>query len=438
MSPRRVAIVGAGPAGMYAVEHLLERRDLDVKIDLFERLASPWGLVRGGVAPDHQEKKLVADRLFDYYFHSPKLRFFGNVEVGRDVTTEELTQWYDAVVYAVGAASDTRLGVPGEDLNGSSSAREFVAWYNGHPDASHLTFDLSGDKAVVVGNGNVALDVARILAAPIDLLERTDIADHAMAALRESRIEEVVVMGRRGHLQSAFHNPELEEFHGLGDVEIVVEGVDLSDLPDDVHRDVRRKVETFRALTSRRISEPRKRIRFCYLVSPVEILGAEHVEGLRVRRNELKDGRIEATEDESEIKTSLVLRSIGYKGKAIPGLPFDEHGGVVPNDLGRVQGLEQTYVTGWIKRGPKGIIGTNKKCARDTVHSILQDWQGTGADGALDVEEVGAILSARDVSPVDRADWVRIDHEEKIRGLAQNRPRVKMTEIGDMLASLGR
>ena len=447
--PYRVAIVGAGPAAMYAAEQLLEQREFDMEIDLFERLPTPWGLVRAGVAPDHPEKKLVVDRQFAFILNRPQIRFFGNVEIGNHARHSELAEWYDALFYAIGADSDTRLGIPGEnELQGCWAAREFVAWYNGHPGYSHLDFDLSGKRAVIVGNGNVALDVARILTLPIETLEKTDIADYALAALRASNIEEVVLLGRRGHLQGAFNNPELEELEHIPGVDIVVDADDLP-VANEVVMDgadwaTKRKAKTLFRLARKPPTPGNKRIRFRFLSSPVELLGNERVTQVLVVSNHLvhdENGRLQAraTEEEYLLDTGLVFRAIGYRGTPFPGLPFDDSHGVIENDKGRVvehgKPVAGVYVTGWIKRGAKGVIGSNKKCARETVSCFFEDIANDRiARSHFSREEIQALLAARQPNLVDKGAWKKIDHHERSAGRLQQRPRIKMTAIDEMLS----
>ena len=437
----RIAVVGSGPAAMYAIEHLLEQRQLEVEIDIFERLPSPWGLVRYGVAPDHPEKKLVVDRLFEFVFRRPEVRFFGNIEIGEHITIAELSEWYDAVVVATGANSDTQMGVPGEgDLRGCWAARELVAWYNGHPDFSDLSFDLSCERAVVVGNGNVALDVARILTLPIEVLEKTDIADYALDALRTSNIKEVVLLGRRGHLQGAFNNPELEELLHLPGVDTLVEGADFSAPMQKVGWETRRKVATLASLASRPSQPGNKRIVFKFLSSPVALLGTRgQVEKIEVAANALEtdeSGTVKArrTGEVSELDTGLVLRAIGYRGAPFPGLPFDERRAVIDHAAGRIVDNAGVYVTGWIKRGAQGVIGTNKKCAGETVGALLEDVQASRLTSAgLDASQVAEVISSRKLKWVDKQTWGRIDHHERLVGRQQQRPRVKLTSIKSML-----
>ena len=440
----RVAVVGAGPAGVYAARHLLgvdggtyvagrtaPLTDRAVEVDMFERLPTPHGLVRAGVAPDHPEKKLMG-QLFDAIAQRPEFRFFGNVEVGRDITVEELSAWYDAVVYAVGAASDSALGIPGEDLPGSVSARQIVGWYNGHPDHVDLDVDLSGERAVIIGNGNVALDVARVLSLRPDELRHTDIAPHALAALEESRIREVVVMGRRSHLHAAFANAELEELSRLDDVDIVVDADELAlaeHRPDN--GPVHRKHDLLVQYAASNHPNPRRRIALRFLRTPTEILGTDKVQGLRWTRTNAEPAATDV------ISTSLVIRSVGYRGDPLSGLPFDATHGVVEHVDGRVAGRPGTYVAGWIKRGPTGVIGTNKKCARDTVRALLEDADAglLSAGRSLDRPVVAARLRQRQRDVVELNGWNAIDLGERRAGRAEGRPRHKLTRMPELVAA---
>lgn len=447
----RVAIVGAGPAGLYATNHLLEQLNLDIEIDLLERLPTPHGLVRAGVAPDHPEKKLVIDNMFNHYMNHPKVRFFGNVEVGSDVSHQDLSEWYDAVIYSVGASSDVRMNISGEDLSGSWAAREFVAWYNGHPDYSHLEFDFSSERAIIVGNGNVALDVARILTLPPEALRKTEIADYAIDALSKSTIREVVILGRRSHFQGAFNNPELEELEHLDDVDVLV---DTGDLPsnqvqlfNDIDWQAQRKVDTLKRLVDKDNANAPKRIVLKFLSSPLEIIGEDKVSHMKVVSNSLQGEDLEslkavATEDEETIEAGLILRAIGYRGNALDSLPFDERRGVIANNNGRiVQGEESVvgaYVTGWIKRGPRGVIGSNKKCARDTVSCLLEDFRsGRLSSGHSERDEVAKKLAEKKAGLVTMQGWNKIDQQERLDGRNQDRPRVKQTEWSELLTVAG-
>lgn len=451
--PLRVAIVGAGPSGFYAAEHL-QKRMPGVEIELLDRLPTPYGLVRGGVAPDHPKIKSVT-RIYDRIAAQPGFRFLGNVQVGRDLTHAELLSHVDAVVYATGAQTDRALGIPGEALRGSHPATEFVGWYNGHPDFRDCTFDLQCESAAVVGVGNVAMDVTRILASRPDDLAATDLAGHALEALRLSRVRTIHVLGRRGPVQAAFTNPELREFGELPDCDVVVDPRDLELDPlsaaalaaaDD--RTAEKNLQTLREYAARTPTGARWRIVLRFLTSPVELVGSERVEGLRVVRNRLVAGRggdvkAEATDETELLPVGLVFRSVGYKGVAVPGLPFDDRGGVLPNVEGRVvtgaggTPLPGVFAAGWIKRGPSGVIGTNKPDAVETAERLLADH----AAGALPAPAAGrdaldALLAARGVRVVSFADWQRLDALEVARGQAAGRPRLKFTRIDEMLEAL--
>ncbi|HEX4806666.1 MAG TPA: FAD-dependent oxidoreductase [Conexibacter sp.] len=450
-SPLRVAVVGSGPAGFYAAEQLLTAADLDVSVDMFERLATPWGLVRAGVAPDHPKIKAVTRR-YEKTAGKDGFRFFGNVEVGSDLPVEELKRHYHAVLYAFGASGDRRLGIPGEDLPGSHSSTEFVAWYNGHPDFADHAFELSARTAVVVGNGNVALDVARMLALPRETLARTDVADHALEALAGSSIEEVVVLGRRGPAQAAFTTPELIELSELAQADVIVDPGDMeldeasARAVEEADAQVKKKIEVLHGYAA---SEPHghdRRIVLRFFASPLEIVGTERVEGIRVGRTELVEdgeGRLRAvvTAQEETIPCQLVFRSVGYKGRPLPGVPFDERTNTIPNDHGRVldaPGGSQRpgeYVSGWIKRGPSGIIGTNKKDSQDTVDSLLADHAaGTIPQPAVeDPDAILALLAERAPEHITYAHWEAIDQAERTAGEPHGRPRVKLVRHEHLL-----
>jgi len=440
----RVAVVGSGPAGFYAAEQLLNARDVDVTVDMFERLATPWGLVRAGVAPDHPKIKAVTRR-YEKTAAKDGFRFFGNVEVGDELPVEELKAHYHAVLYAFGASGDRRLGIDGEDLAGSHSSTEFVAWYNGHPDFADHEFELTATTAVVVGNGNVALDVARMLALPRETLAATDVADHALDALARSSIEEVVVLGRRGPAQAAFTTPELIELSELAQADVIVDPGDMELDPasarivEEADAQTKRKIEVLHGYAA---SEPHghdRRIVLRFFASPLEILGTERVEGVRVGRTELVDdgeGRLRAivTEAEETIPCQLVFRSVGYRGTPLPGVPFDEPSATIPNDHGRVlsePGGEQRfgeYVSGWIKRGPSGIIGTNKKDSQDTVDALLEDHAaGKIPEPAVaDPDAILTVLAERVPDHITYAHWEAIDEHERSLGESHGRPRVKL------------
>jgi ferredoxin--NADP+ reductase len=450
-SPLRVAVVGAGPAGFFLAERLLGREGVSAQVDLYERLPAPYGLVRYGVAPDHEKIKNVT-RSFDKVAARPGFRFFGNVDVGRDVTLDQLRRHYHQICFTTGAQTDRRMGIPGEDLAGSHPATEFVAWYNGHPDFRDYQFDLAVERVAVVGVGNVAVDVARILCRTPEELGTTDVADYALEALRGSQVREVYLLGRRGPLQAAFTNPEAKE---LGELE----GADVRVLPEEIALDplsqaelergedgaAKKKIEILREFATRgRTGKPRL-LTIRFLVSPVELLGDDQgrVRAMRIVKNRLVEGksgalRAEPTDQIEELPVGLVFRSVGYRGVALAGLPFDERSGVVPNEGGRVS--QGVYVAGWIKRGPSGVIGTNKPDAAETAETMLADMeQGT----LLTPEEPGpevveALLRRLQPGVITYRDWQRIDRFETERGKALGRPRLKCTTVREMLEAVGR
>ena len=432
--PLRIAVVGSGPAGFYAAGHVLDA-DLPAEVDMIERLPTPWGLVRLGVAPDHPNIKAVS-RAFERIAAKPGFRFLGNVAVGRDISHDELGRLYDAVVYAVGAQTDRRLGIPGEDLPGSWAATEFVAWYNGHPDFQDVSFDLKTERAIVVGAGNVALDVARMLALSPQELAPTDTTDAAIAAISDAPLREVVVLARRGPAQAAFTTPELKEMGELFDADVTVDAADLvGAVATDTNSE--RNLEVLRGYAARSPAGKGRTVVFRFCVSPVEIRGNERVEEIEVVHNELvtdERGNVRAvpTERRETFPCGLVFRSVGYRGVAIPGVPFDEENGVVPNDRGRVEpGL---YAAGWIKRGPTGVIGTNKKDATETVELLLEDARA-GLLGRQSDERIEQLLDARGVEYVMYAGWEAIDLQEKTRGEPHGRPRVKLCSWEELLTA---
>ena len=435
--PLRVAVVGSGPAGFYAAGGLLASDDPDVEVDMIERLPTPWGLVRLGVAPDHPNIKAVS-RAFERTAGQPGFRFFGNVEVGKDVEHAELARLYDAVVYSVGAQTDRQLGIPGEDLPGSWPATAFVAWYNGHPDFQDLSFDLSGERAVVIGNGNVALDVARMLALTPEELAPTDTTDPAIEAIAGSGIREILVVGRRGPVQAAWTPVEVGELGELAGADVIVDPADL-DLDEASAAEleaaaptVRRNVEHLRDYAQRKPTGKPRAIRLRFFSSPVAIHGDEKVEAIELVRNELVDGRAVATEKRETITCGIVFRSVGYQGVALPGLPFDDRSATIPNEGGRVEpGL---YVAGWIKRGPSGVIGTNKKDATETVGLLLDDARA-GLLPARDEGTLETLLEERGVEAVLYAGWEAIDSAERGAGEPHGRPRIKLCSWDALLAA---
>ena len=452
MRPYHVAIVGSGPSGYFAAAALLRSADSspvsgcpDVRVDMLEMLPTPWGLVRSGVAPDHPKIKSISAQ-FEKTALDPRFRFFGNIVVGEHVHAAELAERYDAVIYAVGAQSDRSLGIPGEDLPGSVAAVDFVGWYNAHPHFEEMAPDISSGRAVVVGNGNVALDVARILVTDPDVLATTDIADHAMKSLHDRGVEEVLIVGRRGPLQAPFTTLELRELgdlEGLGDVDVIVDPADLSDISDaDVEaagKTVRNNIKVLRGYAEREPRGAKRRIVFRFRTSPIEIKGDGRVESIVLGRNELVDdnGRIVAkdTGEREEVPAQLVVRAVGYRGVPTPGLPFDERSGTIPHADGRIEGSRNEYVVGWIKRGPTGVIGSNKKDSQETVDTLLADL--AGADLAdVDAEHSEALvewLLSRQPKLITDDHWKLIDEYERSAGQEGGRPRVKVTSVAELL-----
>ncbi|MCA9671010.1 MAG: FAD-dependent oxidoreductase [Myxococcales bacterium] len=458
--PLAVAIVGSGPAGFYLAQPLLKQRDLDVRIDMFDRLPTPYGLVRGGVAPDHQSIKAVT-RVYDKLARDERVRFFGNVTIGSDVTLDELRAHYDVIAFAVGNEASRRLGIPGEALRGSSAAAVFVGWYNGHPDYREAEFDFSARRVVVVGNGNVSIDVARILARCTEELSSTDIAEHALSALRESDVREIVVMGRRGPAQAAFTPAELRELTRLSKVDVLVERGALeldAQSAAFVESDPRvtKNIEQLRELGQWSPGDALpeaggRRIVLRFLCSPVEILGDEQtgrVRAVELERNRLVSGgdaegdymHPEPTGERETVDAEMVLYAIGYRGRRLPGVPFDEHAGRIPNVDGRITGedgkpLGDLYVVGWARSGPKGLIGTHKKGSAEVAERILDDVR-SGAIPARDLlplDDVSASLRARGASFVTFADWLTLDAIEVEKGQERGAVRHKVADVDEML-----
>jgi ferredoxin--NADP+ reductase len=450
--PLCVAVIGSGPSGFYAAEALLKAPGLTVRVDIFDRLPTPYGLVRGGVAPDHQKIKAVV-AVYERCALDPRVRFFGNVKLGTDLSVDDLRARYDQIVYAVGCESDRHMGIPGEELDGSFSATEFVGWYNAHPDHRTRRFDLSCDAVAVVGIGNVAMDVTRLLACESDALAKTDIAVHALEALRQSKVKTVWLLGRRGPAEAAYSPAEIEEIGELptadlvvSSAEAVVDAVSQDELKDAA---VKKKVEYIQkhAALGEGSKERKVRLRFC--VSPVEILGTDgKVSGLRLERNKLvSDGKggvkSVGTGEFETIKVGMVLRSVGYRGIPVPGVPFDEKAGRIANDAGRVTNagapVPGEYVVGWAKRGPSGLIGTNRADSVLTVQAMLVDLK----DGRLPARTVDAalnstpqLLAAKKIKSVSIAQWKELDKQELANGLAHGKIREKFTRVEDMLAAL--
>jgi ferredoxin--NADP+ reductase len=457
--PLRVAIVGAGPTGFYATDQLFRQPELVVDVDLYDRVPTPYGLVRAGVAPDHQKIKAVT-AAFDKVAAHPRFRFFGGVELGRHLSVDDLRAHYHMIIYTTGAQTDRRMGIPGEDLQRSHAATEFVAWYNGHPDYRDLTFDLSQERAAVVGVGNVAADVARILSRTPEELAATDIADYALEALSVSRIREVYVLGRRGPAQAAFTNPEVRELGELAgaDVSAMPEEVELDELTRQVlerapDRATQKKVEILKEFSRRAPTGKPKRLVMRFLVSPVELLddGRGGVGRMRLVKNRLyatATGTLQpkATGEFEELPVGLVFRSVGYRGVPLPGVSFNDDWGVILNEKGRVldsqtkQPLVGQYTAGWIKRGPTGVIGTNKPDAAETVSGMLEDLARDIHLRPADPtpQAVERMVRERQPQYLSYQDWLKLDDIETGRGKETGRPRVKFTRVKDMLAALGR
>jgi len=454
-NPLRVAIVGSGPSGFYAAEALI-KSDANVKIDMLERLPSPYGLVRSGVAPDHPKLK-QAILLYDKIAQSPEFNLIANVTVGKDVSVDELRDSHHAIIFTCGAESDRRLGIPGEDIAGSYTATEFVAWYNGHPDYRERQFDLSNEVAVIIGQGNVAADVARILAKTVDELKHTDIAEHALDALAESKIKDIYVIGRRGPAQAKFTPKELREFGELADCDAVVDASEL-----ELNNASRKEVEEKTNIGSKKIydlfkdystrpqsgqatSGKARRCHFQFLRSPIELLGDPKLKGVKIEYNELSGDPFKQSARGSgktyELETGILFRSIGYRGIAINGVPFHDSWGIFPNVDGRITDndeiVPQFYTAGWIKRGPSGIIGTNRACSVATINSLLSDLEKLDSPGSkAGADMLYSLLDSRKVRYLNYQEWKKIDAVEVERGQPKGKPREKVTYVKEMLELL--
>ena len=454
--PVRIAIVGSGPAAFYAAEHLLKRPGIEV--DMLERLPTPYGLVRGGVAPDHPKIKSVI-AIYEKIAANPAFRFFGNVEYGRDVTRPDLERHFHAALFATGAQTDRALGIPGEDLKGSHSATEFVGWYNGHPDFQDRVFDLEAESVAIIGMGNVAVDVARILCLTPEEMRETDMADPAIEALSASRVRDVYLIGRRGVVQAAFTTNEVRE---LGEMK----GADVIVRPEEAEVDeasaeefaagrasLKSKVEIVQGFAKRTPEGKPKRLHIRFCLSPIAVLddGNGQVAGLRLAQNRLvrgENGAVSAqpTGEEETLPIQLLFRSVGYRGVPLAELPFDTKACVIPHLKGHVcQPDRQTpvpghYVTGWIKRGPSGVIGNNKADSVETANTLLQDLDQGGLlqPAEPNREAFEKLLRSRQNRLVTFPDWQRLDRLEMERGRAQGRPRVKFLTVEEMLAELER
>jgi ferredoxin/flavodoxin---NADP+ reductase len=448
-NPLRVAIVGSGPSGFYATE-VLFKSGHNVHIDMLERLPVPFGLVRSGVAPDHPKLKQPM-QLYDKIGQTPNFSFLGNVTVGRDVTVDELRNTHHAVIFTCGAETDRKLGVPGENLRGSYTATEFVGWYNGHPDFRDREFDLSSEIVAIIGQGNVAADVCRILCKTVDELKQTDIAEHALDALARSKVREIHVIGRRGPAQAKFTNRELRELGELEDCDPIIDPAALelnpqsiTELEDKNNTVSAKNVETLRSWGTRGAPTKNRRCHFHFFRSPVALKGDNRLEKIVLEKNRLEGDAFNQSARGSgemfEMDCGLLFRSIGYRGIPMPGLPFDDKKGVFPNSAGRiVKGndvMPGLYCSGWIKRGPSGIIGTNRADSVETVQSLLQDLAQLDSKTKPGAEALYPVLQERNVRVISYADWRKIDAAEIERGKTKGKPREKFTRIAEMLAVL--
>ena len=458
-NPLRVVIIGSGPAAFYAADHLLKQPGLAVEVDMIERLPTPFGLVRGGVAPDHQKIK-SATKIYDQAAADPRFRFYGNVEFGRHLKLADLKNHYHQILFATGAQTDRRMGIPGEDLKGSHPATEFVAWYNGHPDYADCYFDLSVERVAVVGVGNVAIDVARILCLSPKELAETDIADYALEALSKSKVREVYLLGRRGPAQAAFTNPEVKELGEMAEAdavtlpaEVQLDELSKAEVAKSKDRATLKKIEMLQAYAANKAEGKSRKLVIRFLVSPVELIGDAHgkVTKMKLVRNALYQtdaGTLspKATDQFEELDCGLVFRSVGYRGVPLPEVPFHDRWGVIFNEKGRVidpdskQPLTGQYCSGWIKRGPSGVIGTNKPDSVETVVCMLEDLANGALNQPAEPHSAAAEKLIRQRQPkfFSYADWQRLDSIEVSRGQAQGRPRVKFTSVDEMLAVVGK
>jgi ferredoxin--NADP+ reductase len=448
-NPVRAAIVGSGPSGFYAAEALI-RSEPVVLVDMFERLPSPFGLVRSGVAPDHPKLKEPI-RVYQRIAESPQFQFLGNITVGRDISAEELKNYYHAIVFACGAETDRKLGIAGESLPGSHTATEFVGWYNGHPDYRDRAFDLSHDTAVVIGQGNVAVDVCRILSKTVDELRHTDITKHALEVLAQSKIRDIHMIGRRGPAQAKFTHSELREVGELADCDPIVDPGDLElnpasreELADRSNRANMKSYEVLQGFASQPPPTRRRRCHIHFLKSPIELKGEGRLERVVLMKNRLEGEPLRQVARETgeveELACGVLFRSIGYRGVPIAGVPFDDSRGIIPSRDGRIVDGADTvpalYATGWIKRGPTGIIGTNRADSVATVKSLLADLSALDTNSKKDADALLALLKSRGIRVVSYADWQKIDAAEVRRGESAGKPREKFTRVEEMLALL--
>jgi len=458
-NPLRVAVIGSGPSAFYAVEALFKQAALVAQVDMFDRLPTPYGLVRYGVAPDHPKIKSVT-KVYEKLAANPRFRFYGNVELGKHVTVADLRQFYHQILYATGAQSDRRMGIPGEDLGGSHPATEFVAWYNGHPDYRDHHFDLSVERVAVVGVGNVAIDVARILSRTPQELEKTDMADYAIDALRNSKIKEVYLLGRRGPAQAAFTNPEVKELAEMEDAdvftlpdEVQLDELSKAEMASDPDPTIQKKVEMLQGYALHQPSGKARKLYIRFLVSPTELVGDArgNVVKMRIVHNTLVKSdtgtlSAKATDQTEELEVGMVFRSVGYRGAPLPDVPFNDRWGVILNEHGRVidpntkQPRVGEYTSGWIKRGPSGVIGTNKPDSVDTVNGMIEDLQkgATLSPTQTNTASVEQFICNHQPRFITFADWLKLDQLEVANGAKLGRPRLKFTNVEEMLKAVGK
>jgi len=439
----RIAIVGAGPAGYFTAQSLLNhgpsQSEADVKVDLIERLPTPWGLVRSGVAPDHPKIKSIS-KVFEKVSDDPRFRLVANVELGQDVTLGELRAHYDAVVLSIGADVGRQLGIPGEELRGSLSSADFVPWYNGHPDYVNLDVPLDAERAVIIGAGNVAMDVARILAVTAEELEKTDIADHALAALRASKVKEAIICGRRGPEHAAFTSGELRDLLDLEGTDAIIDreqikaAIARTETWSEVPKDVKQNLDAFTSIANAPRKGGEKQIEIRFLLAPREIIGTDRVEAIVLGVNTIVGDEIKDTGESVTIPCGLVVSAVGYTTKAHLDLEFVK--GAIKNDEGRVLDANGApvaglYCVGWAKRGPSGVIGTNKHDASDVVEKLLADVaEHQPKNSNTDLVET---LKARGIRVIELDAWRRINDAEIAAGATKERPRVKFVTQSEML-----
>ena len=434
MRTYKIAIVGAGPSGYFAAQAFqnAQSNDLLFRIDMIERLPTPWGLVRSGVAPDHPKIKTVS-KVFEKIAKEPNFRLFANVELGKDVLLKDLKDQYDVVVLATGASKGRKLGIPGEELKNSLSAAEFVPWYNAHPDYVDVEVDLSSDTAVVIGAGNVAMDVARILAIDPSELDPTDMAEHALVKLNQSNIRTVIICGRRGPEHAAFTAPELRDLPKLENTDVIIDPKQIEEAikhieeMDDVEKDLKNNIEAMRAIAEHEKKGVPRKLEIKFLSTPIEIKGNIKVEEIVFQKNEVENGKVVATSETFSVKTGLVITAIGYNSIEYPGISIEN--GRIKNIAGHVE--HNIYVVGWAKRGPIGVIGTNKSDSNDVVDFIIENLKEPKTSEGI----TGLLKSGHEV--IDQIAWEKINASEVISGEIAGKPRVKEVDWKQLL-SLGK